>query len=145
MVTPGNDDNFNFEHSSLRINIECAFGELIRRWGIPWKPLEMAFDKRAAVLGACIRLHNFCIERRQKIEHDLLTMNGVLEVSPGSSALAPMISENGVPIDNLQRECNCGNCSSGIVRKNVITNTSRRSQLEELIKKEGLIRPYRKN
>ena len=27
-------DNFNFCHSSLRIQIECAFGKLVHRWGI---------------------------------------------------------------------------------------------------------------
>lgn len=26
LITPGTDDDFNYENSSLRINIECAFG-----------------------------------------------------------------------------------------------------------------------
>ena len=29
----------------------------------------MRFDRRAPVIGACIRLHNFCIDKR--IEHDM--------------------------------------------------------------------------
>jgi hypothetical protein len=30
-------DTFNFWHSNSRIRIECAFGELIMRWGIFWR------------------------------------------------------------------------------------------------------------
>ena len=39
MVTPFRSpntpkDNYNFYHSQLRINVECAFGMLVQRWGI---------------------------------------------------------------------------------------------------------------
>ena len=27
-------DNYNFYHSQLRIQIECAFGMLVQKWGI---------------------------------------------------------------------------------------------------------------
>lgn len=47
LISSGNNDRFNFEHSSLRINIVCAFGEIMRGWGILWRPLEMAFSKQA--------------------------------------------------------------------------------------------------
>lgn len=67
MITPGEDDDFNFEQSSLRINIECAFDELICRWGILWRPLEIGFRKRTAVIGCCVRLHNFCIYARLEL------------------------------------------------------------------------------
>ena len=37
---PGSkEDSFNFFLSSKRIYVECAFGEIDRRWGIFWKPL----------------------------------------------------------------------------------------------------------
>ena len=48
---------------------------LIRRWGILWRPLEVRFDKRAALIGCCMRLHNYCIDHRITDE-DLHTMNG---------------------------------------------------------------------
>lgn len=60
MVPPGNDDNFNFEQSSLRINIECnitkecSFWELARRWGILWTPLYMSSSKRTSVIGLAV-------------------------------------------------------------------------------------------
>jgi hypothetical protein len=34
------DDKCNFFHSSLRITIECAFGEITLRWGIFWTALR---------------------------------------------------------------------------------------------------------
>jgi DDE superfamily endonuclease len=33
-VSSGPKDSFNFYHSQLRIRIECAFGQLVSRWGI---------------------------------------------------------------------------------------------------------------
>ena len=64
IVTPGDCDDFNYEHSRVRMAVECAFGEIVRRWGILWRPLEMKFNKRARFIGACIKLHNYCVDRR---------------------------------------------------------------------------------
>ena len=36
-------DIYNFFHSQLRINIECAFGILVARWGILRKALSSNF------------------------------------------------------------------------------------------------------
>ena len=55
---------FNFYQSQLRITIECAFGVLVRRWGILWKAMEYEFDYQFQIVHACCRLHNFCIQRR---------------------------------------------------------------------------------
>lgn len=48
---------------------------LIRRSGILWRPLQVAFRRRAALIGCCMRLHNFFIQRRIS-EEDLPKMNG---------------------------------------------------------------------
>lgn len=57
-------DTFNFYHSGCnRIFIECAFGILVRRWGILWKPLEMSLDNNARIIMVCMLLHNFCTRR----------------------------------------------------------------------------------
>ena len=64
MVVPSGmsaDDAFDFYQSSARMPIECSFGILVRRWGILWRALEVRFDRRAATVGACMRLHNYCI------------------------------------------------------------------------------------
>ena len=43
MITPSNNDpeldDYDFYQSSNRMAIECAFGILIRRWGVLWRPL----------------------------------------------------------------------------------------------------------
>lgn len=58
---------FNFWHSQLRINIECAFGIFISRWGIFWKNLRYKTRQIIAIVHACCRLHNFCIDRNLPI------------------------------------------------------------------------------
>lgn len=71
MVTPykgsrvgSTEDNFNFYHSQLRIHVECAFGQLVHRWGILRRPIPMAvgIKKTCAMVIALCKLHNFCIQ-----------------------------------------------------------------------------------
>lgn len=50
LITPANEDNFNDGHSAPRFNIECAFGKLIRCWGILWRPLQFSFKDISNVL-----------------------------------------------------------------------------------------------
>eukprot|EP00965_Chrysotila_dentata_P169832 5606281-Pleurochrysis_carterae.AAC.1 len=47
-------DAFDFEQSSNRMAIECAFGIFVRRWGVFWRPLAIRFDRRAPTIGACM-------------------------------------------------------------------------------------------
>jgi len=67
MAVPGKGetfDDYNFYQSSARMTVECAFGMLIRKWGLLWRPLEMKFSRRVPSISACMHLHNFCIDRR---------------------------------------------------------------------------------
>ena len=54
---------FNFYLSSLRIHIEQAFGRLVGRWGILWRPLKLNLDRNVRIIEAEVKLHNFCIDR----------------------------------------------------------------------------------
>ena len=58
------EDDFNFYHSSSRIVVECAFGEIDMRWGIFWRPLKFTLERNATVIDAALRLHNFIIDSR---------------------------------------------------------------------------------
>ena len=58
-------DNFNFYHSSSRICVECAFGEIDMRFGILWKPLGFKLKNSIQVIDACLRLHNFILSYRE--------------------------------------------------------------------------------
>lgn len=57
-------DAYNFFHSQLRINIECAFGILVMRWGFLRKkaPSRYSVKKTIATVSCLCRLHNFLID-----------------------------------------------------------------------------------
>ena len=61
-------DSFNFSLSSKRIYSQCAFGEIDRRWGIFWKPLEGSLFEHKYTIDASIRLHNYIVENRENIK-----------------------------------------------------------------------------
>jgi hypothetical protein len=58
------EDAFNFYHSSSRIFIECAFGELVMRWGIFWRRLCFNPTKVGSIIHCAMLLHNFIVEQR---------------------------------------------------------------------------------
>jgi hypothetical protein len=70
MVTPysgtkgGTKDAYDFYHSQLRINIECAFGQFIHQWGILWSliPQNITLKKTIALVVSLTKLHNSCTE-----------------------------------------------------------------------------------
>jgi DDE superfamily endonuclease len=57
-------DSFNFFHSSTRMHVEQAFGILLARFGILWKPLCFQVSKVPVILTYCMALHNFCLENQ---------------------------------------------------------------------------------
>jgi len=59
------EDNFNYFHSSSRIVVECALGEIDLRWGILWRPLQFSLDLNCKIIDACMRLHNFIVDFRE--------------------------------------------------------------------------------
>ena len=58
-------DSFNFHLSSCRIYIECAFGELVMRWGIFWRTLLFDLRKSSDIIQVAMLLHNFIVENRE--------------------------------------------------------------------------------
>jgi len=68
------EDNFNFVHSSRRIFVECAFGEIDMHWGIFWKPLKFSLKHNCTIIDAGLRLHNFIVNHR---EEELLVGSGM--------------------------------------------------------------------
>ena len=60
------EDNFNFFHSSSRISVECCFGEIDLCWGIFWRELNYSLKTNVVIIDACMRLHNFIVERRDE-------------------------------------------------------------------------------
>lgn len=100
IVTPsGIDDAFDFEQSSNRMPIECAFGMLIQRFGCLYRPLRVEFARRAPLISACMHLHNFCITER--ITDDTVHVNGITRIQPSRWAQSPIFDLDGAPVDHL--------------------------------------------
>jgi DDE superfamily endonuclease len=55
-------DAFNYYMSLNRQVIERAFGILIQRWGIFWRPLKVSMEHRGIVIRVACKLHNICID-----------------------------------------------------------------------------------
>jgi hypothetical protein len=92
-VKSGIKDTFNFYHSQLRINIECAFGMFVGRWGILRKalPKSMGLRKIAALTVCLCRLHNFCLIANRNSSRRLL--------SPLGSDAVEILGHGGVQLD----------------------------------------------
>ncbi|CAM9931598.1 unnamed protein product, partial [Heterosigma akashiwo] len=64
VLPPGSpEDSYNFYLSQLRIRIEMAFGLLTTKWRILRQPLEVPLNRAPKIIFACMKLHNFCINR----------------------------------------------------------------------------------
>ena len=60
------DDAYNFYISQLRITIERAFGVLVHRWSILWRPTTCPLAKVSPLVMCLCRLHNFCIDVNER-------------------------------------------------------------------------------
>ena len=85
----GSEDAYNFFHSSLRINIECAFGMLVHRFGILRKPMpvNIRVPQTSALVTALCRLHNYCIDRQDTETSDFTPKDLLFQVMNGGSTL----------------------------------------------------------
>eukprot|EP00658_Telonema_sp_P-2_P028421 TRINITY_DN2177_c0_g1_i2.p1 TRINITY_DN2177_c0_g1~~TRINITY_DN2177_c0_g1_i2.p1 ORF type:complete len:257 (+),score=25.86 TRINITY_DN2177_c0_g1_i2:202-972(+) len=63
-------DTFNFYQSSLRISIECAFGMLVKRWGVLWRSMTGKLAHTQLIVTACMSLHNVLIDLREAADTD---------------------------------------------------------------------------
>ena len=140
MITPSGlpeHDDFDYHQSSNRMPIECAFGILLQRWGVLWRPLRCRFDRRAKLIGACIRLHNLCVDER--IAEETRFSGGYGEVQPGRWEEAPLFDKEGRPVDRLDIEVGDGDMRR--VRDRRRTKNETREKLVELVARSGLKRP----
>lgn len=57
-------DDFNFWLSNSRIRIEMAFGSLVSRWGIFWRPIRLSVATVAKLVAVAMRINNLCLDDR---------------------------------------------------------------------------------
>jgi hypothetical protein len=93
-VKNGAKDNFNFYHSQLRINVECAFGMFVGRWGILRRALPKTMQLRKVIaLTFCLcRLHNYCLSNRT---------NRKPVSKPLASDLLEILTHGGISLDEM--------------------------------------------
>ena len=119
-VSSGRKDDFNFFHSQVRINIECAFGMLVHRWGALRKPMPVNFrvGKINSLFLALCKLHNFCIDEK----------HNDLELSAPDCEVAQNIEgNNGLPLPTLALDATRDEYDASIGRLNGLleSNSSR--------------------
>ena len=102
MATPckgaksGVKDDYNFFHSQLRINIECAFSQLVNRWGILRKalPSSMGIGKIICLVMCLCKLHNYCVDER------LLRVDGADIEEPTAQDQLGIAAQGGLRFDD---------------------------------------------
>lgn len=143
MIVPsGVDTNFDYIQSSCRMPIECAFGMLIRRWGILWRPLEVQFSRTAPLIGCLMRLHNWCIQHcivEETYLRELDDGSVMGWVSPSRWLKLPKFDGYGRPLAELNTsEQHLDRSSSAHAGG---PHTFRRDTLMKAIQEAGLRRP----
>lgn len=53
------ENSFNFYLSSPLMHIEQAFGILVARWGILWRPLQFPLVQNVRIVQCAMLLHNY--------------------------------------------------------------------------------------
>lgn len=99
------EDDFNFFHSSCRINIECSFGEVVMRWGIFWRKFQFSLKETGKIINAAVLLHNFLIDKRDgtiesQIERTFFANFNIDDEdqrSDAEEAASPLVSDNNEP------------------------------------------------
>jgi hypothetical protein len=68
-VSSGCKDDYNFFQSQLCIRLECAFGQLVTRWGILRSaiPINIIIVRTVALVSCLAQLHNFCIDKGEQL------------------------------------------------------------------------------
>eukprot|EP01043_Picozoa_sp_COSAG02_P011436 COSAG02_NODE_421_length_22605_cov_158.841198_2_plen_134_part_00 len=60
---PDDKDALNYCQSAHRTCVERAFGGIVARWGVFWKPLRTRrSDRQMTIIRAGVALHNLCVE-----------------------------------------------------------------------------------
>jgi len=87
-------DAFNYYLSLNRQVIERAFGILVQRWGIFWRPLRLSMHNRGVAVRVACRLHNICIDdpncsKVQPVRHGTVPgFEGETDFQYGDTSLA---------------------------------------------------------
>ena len=145
-TTGGTKDAYNFYHSQLRINIECAFGRLVARWSILRTaiPMNTTIAKTTAMVIALAKLHNYCINESEATTINLSSDNTHIMVVGGVDLIESAAANMSLPLDLMNGGEHHDDLSSNDLRRlrreydNVVLP---RTLLHALVETKGLTRP----
>jgi hypothetical protein len=102
------NDNFNFFASQLCIQIEMAYGLMVKKWGILRRPISTKVKHIKHVIVAIAQLHNYCINER------LIERNGssFLPVNVEISAYEQLIRDSSAELEFQQLQADFDNTHS---------------------------------
>jgi hypothetical protein len=112
LVCPGGGDAYNYQQSSSRMPIECAFGMLSMTFGVLWRKLNVRFNRRAPLISSLLHVHNFRIDHKLTISGSSYSKRKVKgkagtveqwEVLPGIWKVPPSFDKHGrlvEPVDS---------------------------------------------
>lgn len=137
------EDNYNFYLSQLRIIIEMAFGELVRRFGVLWRPLEVRDDRQAPLIGCLMLLHNFAVEERiLKNESGIIPggfkNDGCVKMGKYWVSCRPRFDKDGCLVKMASRR-GLGARAPTDVSETV--GREKRENIMQTLRDEGLVRP----
>ena len=116
-------DSFNYHLSLHRQCVERAFGILVQRWGVFWRPLRVAYRRIPLLIRVACKLHNFCIDK--------MGMTTNIEVARGDVHMGDMASPlftGGTGGNFRGRRCD-------------LEETDTRSSLVSRLRSLGIVRP----
>lgn len=122
---PRDKDTFNFFQSRMRINIECAFGLLVQRWGILWRPLRIKMRKVPRLLLCLLGLNN------------IATRCGLSARRMATKTAAAMRKSGATPFLEHTENYQCRG------RRRDLERSTRRMLLTAALRNAGLARPAR--
>ncbi len=99
-ISSGCKEDYNFFQSQLRIRVECAFGQLVTRWGILRSaiPLNITIVRTVALVSCLAWLHNFCIDEGEWLcemsrEDEALPMD-LKNMMNNSEGYVPLVTDD---------------------------------------------------
>ena len=114
-VLSGIRDGYNFYHSQIRINIECAFGMLVNRWAVLRSliPLNISICKTTSLVRALCCLHNYLIDEKPPISGvrdrlHILSRGGMVINEGNSYDIADMLGGD-IYVDDTSRDFRVSN------------------------------------
>ena len=137
-VTSGIRDAYNFYHSQLRINIECAFGMLVNRWSILHTPIaiNISLAKTTSMVRALCCLHNYLIDVNNNVSILYPTYSDSFHIMcNGGNPITSSNTNNGIEQSMEYDRSNMSSYLDGGEHFDDVNSDQRRNHLRSLFRR----------